>query len=194
MRHFGFKRRSKGRRLVKPVTHIPAAMGNAPGANTALVIIAVAPDSFADDSLTAFSNQENRDRTVAIGRRIAGNIRFDINIETASVSGTLEWAIFKIQRATVTPTLGDVFLPTSAECDAQGLQQALRQKIPGWVFKFGMIAYSPETTRTARITINLKRFKQDYIRSGDHVGLIIFNRGGSVATLFDVQMFYKTSG
>lgn len=195
MRHFGFKRRGgrRSRRLIKPVTHIPTSMANSPGTDSVLSVIIVAPDSFADDSLTAFSNDENRDRTVAIGRRIAGNIRVNINIESAAVAGTLEWAFWKIERSTITPVTGGQ-LPNSAECNTQGLQQAIRQKLPGWVYKFGMIAYTPETTRVATLFLNLSKFKADYIRSGDHVGILFFNRGGSALTKWDVQMMYKTSG
>ena len=167
-------------------------MGNAPAANIAVVFIAGVASNLAGASLTGNQIDENRDREIAIGRRV-GTMVATITVESTTASGILEYAWVKVEKADTTPILGTL-LPTSAECATQGTQQALRQEQPGQVIHYGTMAFTAQTTRTKVVKANWAKFKMAKCRVGDHFIFYVFKRVGGSATIYNIEFFYKTSG
>jgi len=76
------------------------------------------------------------------------------------------------------------------DIDSQGIQQAFKLNMPGWVMKTGAFALSAETPKVVSMTVNPAKYGKATIRDGDHIGICMFNRtAGSVG--FSVQMRYK---
>ncbi len=165
-------------------------MLNSLAANIGLVVFAAVSERLAGGSITGDVTTENLDRTVAVGRHI-NSIKFDVTIEKSTASGILEYAVFKIERADTTPLLGTL-LPTSAEVASAGLQQAIRKEQPGRVYHYGALPFTPETTRRKTFRVNFAKFKKTQMRSGDHIGIFMFQRNSNTGTIFNVEMMYKT--
>ncbi len=105
--------------------------------------------------------------------------------------GTIEYVVFKVPRSAVTPVVGTFPIPSAVDVDGQGIQQAFRLNMSGWIYKFGTFPISAETPKTINITMNWKKFKVATVRDGDFYGLAIFNRSNGTVG-FSVQMFYKS--
>ncbi len=158
--------------------------------NISAVVFAVTPSVNAGGSITSNRLDTDRDRDVSNGEKI-GRITYSLQFEpgTAAV-GTIEYCCFRSERSQSTPALGTI-LPTSAENAAQGLQQAMRLNIPGWVMKFGIFPVSPETPMTRTVSVSPSRMGAPAIRDGDFMGIVLHNRtNGNVN--FSVQMRYKS--
>ncbi len=167
-------------------------MDNNPAPNIAIVFVAGVAANLAGASLTADQTDENRDREIAIGRKV-GTMVATLSVTQTSLSGILEYAWVKVEKADTTPLLGTL-LPTSAECSTQGTQQAIRQEQPGQVIHYGTLPYSSETTRTKVIKAPWGKYKMSKCRVGDHFIFYVFMRGGGTGTFYNVEFFYKTSG
>ncbi len=126
-----------------------------------------------------------------LGAKI-NTIRFNVAIRGISDNGIIEYAMFKIERATAVPQLGDGQLPDQTSINSLGLQAAMRQFQPGRVLHFGQLAIATEQPRVFVKTINYAKFKMSTLRTGDYYGIIIHNRNPAAVTI-DVQMMYKSA-
>lgn len=158
--------------------------------NIAAVVIAVAPNNTAGASATSGRLDTDRDRAVSNGEKI-GRITYCLQLEpNATAKGTIEYVCWRTERSQVTPSLTNQ-LPTSAECDSEGIQQAYRLRLPGWVMKFGAFPIAPETPSVRTISVSPSRMGMPGIRDGDFTGITIFNRTNGTVD-FSVQMRYKS--
>ncbi len=139
-----------------------------------------------DTVRTALSNKQQE---CTIGSEI-GRTTIDIGLRTATASGIVEYAVYKIERSTAIPAVGALNLPASADVSSGGLQCEMRNHNPGRILEFGQIAYTAETTRTKKLNINWKKYRLATIRQGDFYGLVFFNRGPS-AVVIDVYCRFK---
>ncbi len=190
MRHYGLRRR--GRRSFKgknAVIHVPSTMGGTLGISLSQVIVIESPSIFAAGSASSNIEAQDKDRTVNVGHHI-GRINIVVSLRNATDSGIFEFCIFKVERAETTPVLGTHPIPSSAEDQAQGVQQACRMANPGKVFHYSQRSYTIETPVTHNIVVSPAKFKLSKVKAGDHWIMIIHNRGAA-AVNFDVQMRYK---
>ncbi len=133
----------------------------------------------------------DRDRECSNGERV-GFTRFHLQMEpSGTATGSIEYMIFKVERAFTVPVVGTDPIPSSAEVDTQGIQQAFRLNMSTWCCKFGTIALSPDTPVSRTITINWAKFKKATVKDGDHYGIAMFNRTSGTVN-WSVQMFYKS--
>lgn len=185
-----FRKRPR-RRIMSSITHIPSSMGNGVAANTAMVFLAAnagALNITGTAATTAAYSLSNREQENTVGG-IIDTITFDISFNNAMSASVIEYAVFKIERASAVPALG-TGLPTSASILASGLQQALRIIQPGRVVKFGTLSIAPEQPATRHVVANFKKYRMNRIRQGDWYGIIIFNGSANSATI-SVQARYK---
>ncbi len=193
MRHFYKSRGRRSRkRLIKPITHIPSAMGNNPAANIAVVFIAGVSARLAGLATTGQVIDENRDREIAVGRSVTTMVA-TLSVENPVTNAVLEYAWVKVEKADTTPALGTL-LPTSSECEGQGTQQALREVQPGQVIKYGVIPITAGANSSRVIKANWAKYRMSACRIGDHFILYVFQRGGSASNKYNIEFFYKTSG
>ncbi len=131
----------------------------------------------------------DRDRDVNNGSHI-GKVTFTLQAEPdVGAKGTMEYVVWRTERSQATPVLGTQ-LPTSAESASQGIQQAYRQHLPGWVMKFGAFPVTAEQANVRTISVNPDKFIKHGWRDGDHLGLTLHNR--TVGTInWSCQMRYK---
>ncbi len=185
------RRRTSHRAFRKTNTHIPTSIGNAPGINNAVLIIAVAPARDAGGAVSQDNEARDRDRLCSVGSNV-NSIIFDVSMRQIEDEGILEYAIFKLERQLSAPVLGTAPIPTAGEMNGEGLQQALRRHIPGRVIKFGLVAFTAETTRAIKLRGDFKKFRLSSVRSGDYFCILLFNRSNAgTANTFDCQMRYK---
>jgi len=186
------RRRSRRRAVPKNVvTHVPSSIGNSPAANVAIIIIGVTPSIVAAASATTnLSGFEDRDRTVTVGKSVK-SIKFDVTVRSTAGSGDLQIIAFKLERQLAVPTLGVANVPTSAQMNTEGTQQAWRIRNPGRVLYYGHLPFTIETTRSKVFRIPYAKFRMSKVRPGDFYGLCIFNRSAAAVT-YDVEMMYKS--
>ena len=160
-------------------------------ANILTIIYSTVSTVVAGVSATTGRLDTDRDREVSNGEKV-GYTRFTLQIEpTGAGYGTLEWILFKVERSAVTPVVGTHPIPSSADVDGQGIQQAFRLNMSTWVCRFGAISVSAETPIVRTIGINWSKFKKGTVKDGDHYGIALFNRTtGSMD--YSVQMMYKS--
>lgn len=188
-RHRFRSRRNRG--TVNSVTHVPSSMNNIIQPADTLVFFASVPANYPVTGTPVTNDtfeQADRANLTPIGARIT-RITFDVSIQDITDQGTIEWAIFKIERAPTVPALGNQ-LPLSAEISVQGLQQAMRQYQPGRVIKFGQLSVASEQPRSFRAIGRFGRFRMQANRTGDYYGIIIFNKTGGTP-IISVQARYK---
>ncbi len=119
-----------------------------------------------------------------------GTVTADMSIRNTTVDGIVEFCIYKVERAATTPVLGTHPVPSTADINSQGMQQACRMANPGKVFHYSKRAYTPEIAFTHKIKVSPAKFKLSKIKAGDHWVLQLFNR--SLATVnFDYESRYK---
>ncbi len=152
-------------------------------------------------SITASYNQtgtlltsdtfENADRTqqTPIGADV-NFIVYNISIRAGASASIIEYAIFKIERASGVPSLNNGLLPDDVTIQTQGLQSAMRQYQPGRILKFGQVAIAAEQPRALSLSGNYRKFRFAKQRTGDYYGIVIFNRGDDAVTL-DIQARYN---
>lgn len=192
-----YGRYARGRRFSRKrptrtssISHVPSTMDQSFATNVSAVVFAVTPSVNAGGSITSNRLDTDRDRDVSNGEKI-GSITYSLTFEPASAgAGSIEWCCFRTERSQSTPALGTI-LPTSAENASQGLQQAMRLNIPGWVMKFGVFPVSAETPMTRTIVVRPSRMGAPPIRDGDFMGIVMHNRTNGTIN-FSVQMRYKS--
>ncbi len=189
-------RRSRGRmrrrRFSKStaIQHSPSTMDQQMATNISSVIIAVAANNTAGTSATSGRLDTDRDRSVSNGEKI-GQITYTVQLEPASAAqGTIEYICWRTERSQVTPSLTNQ-LPTSAEDASEGIQQAYRLRLPGWVMRFGAIGIAAEQPRVINIKVSPSRLGMPGIRDGDFTGITLHNRTNGTVN-FSVQMRYKS--
>ncbi len=171
------------------VIHVPSTMGGNLGISLSQVIVIESPSIFAAGSASSNIEAQDKDRTVNVGHHI-GKITITTSIRNATDSGVFEFCVLKVERAATTPVLGTHPIPSSAEDQSQGVQQAQRMANPGKVFHYSQRAYTIESPITHTIKVSPAKFKLSKVKAGDHWILIVHNRGAA-AVNFDVQMRYK---
>ncbi len=100
---------------------------------------------------------------------------------------------YKAERQFTVPAVGVNPIPTSSECDTEGVQQAYRRNMPSWVVKYVSVAVSGESPKVLNIVIPWAKMHKGVMKDGDYYGLGIFNRTNA-AVDFDVEMMYKSWG
>ncbi len=190
MPRYGLRRRMRPRRkLGNSVIHVPSTMSQTLATKIATVIVIESPSIFAAGSASDNIEAQDKDRTVNVGHHL-GTLNVSFSCRNASADGVVEYAILKVERQSTTPVLGTHPIPTSAEIDTQGLQQAVRLANPGKVFHYSARAYTLQISYVHNMRVSPAKFKLSKVKAGDHWILLVFNRGGSQIT-FDVQMRYK---
>ncbi len=184
-------RRSSPRRMLKPITHIPSVIGNNPAANIAIVHFSLVCGTVAGESLSGDVINENRLVDVPPGRR-TGTHTVQFSILNPVTNAIYEYAWLKIDKADTVPLLGTL-LPTSAECNSQGTQQAIRQEQPGRVINYGTIGVTPGQTTTRTIKAYWGKYGKSKVSIGDHYVFYVFQRGGSASNSYNVEFRYKTT-
>ncbi len=145
----------------------------------------------AGTSATTGRLDTDRDREVSNGEKV-GFTRFTLQFEpSATAVGSIEYVLFKAERQATTPVVGTFPIPSSAEVDGQGIQQAFRLNMSTWVCKFGVFPVTPEVAFARTVTINWSKFKKGTVKDGDHYGIALFNRTNGTIN-FSVQMMYKS--
>ncbi len=183
----------RGRRSFRPrgntVIHVPSTIAGTMVTNTSALIVIVSPSIFAGQSASTNIESQDKDRTVNVGHHV-GQLNILMSIRNTSGDGIIEFAVYKVERAASTPSLGTHPIPSSADITAQGLQQAARLDNPGKVFHYSQRSYSIENTVAHRITVSPAKFKLSKLKAGDHWILQLFNRGPQTVT-YDFQARYK---
>ncbi len=193
MRRFSTRRgrsRKPSRKMV--MQHIPSLMGNSPANNIGLVHVLAHSGSLAGGSPSASRMDEDRLTEVANGNHI-GRMHVNVNFIPASTSeGYYEYAFVKYERSFTVPVIGVDPVPSSADITTNGLQQEVRSFTPGYVVQFGTIPITPETIVSRNLTVSWAKFGKSLVRDGDYFCLIFFNRTGAAATVYDLQIRFKT--
>ncbi len=195
MRHFGFRRRTR-RFSSKPrgqvTVHVPSTMEQSTAADVGSIVYAQTPSLFAGGSASSNIEASDRDRTVNVGNSIIGAITFNFSSRSTAVAGTIDFCVFRVERSFITPVIGTDPIPSSAEMLTQGVQQAMRMNLPGRVIHFSTRSYAVEQPINHLIRVTPAKFRMAKVRPGDHIGIMIFNRG-SGTIIWSMQMRYKES-
>ncbi len=171
------------------VVHVPTTMGTGLTTNNAFVFIIESPSIFAAGSASSNIEAQDKDRTVNVGHHL-GRLSIDISLRVPVSTGVVECTVFKVERHDTTPTLGSHPIPSVAQINTQGSQQAIRMANPGKVFHFSTIAYTTGTTRTKKIIVSPAKFRLSKVKAGDHWCMVLFNRSANTVTI-DVQARYN---
>lgn len=174
--------------------HVPSTMNNVvPGNESLIMFAAIAANYTVTGTALQTDTFENSDRlqNVVINSNIA-NVTYTISIRGTTTPATIEYSIFKVERASTVPVDDGVLLPTNTEIATEGLQAALRKHQPGRVIKFGAFATAEAQPRVVTVNGNYAKFKLSKLRTGDFYGIIIFNRGGA-DVIMDVQARFKST-
>ncbi len=191
MRHFGYRRGRSPKRVFKTsIQHSPSSMGNSILTDAQLVTFQAVSTVPAGTSMANARIDTDRAVEVSNGEEV-GNMTVTVGIFPGASNGYIEYAVFKAQRQSTTPVVGTFPMDSNSAVNSAGLQQIMRQNMPGWVYKFGTIPYTPETIHTRDIKISYRKFKVAKVRDGDFFGIVFFNRGASTVT-FDWQARYKS--
>jgi len=181
-------RRTK-RKLGNSVIHVPSSMAGTIGANSAVLVVIESPSIFAAGSASSNIEAQDKDRTVNVGHHI-GRLNLDISIRNTTGDGVVEFLVEKVERNDTTPVLGTHPVPSIAEINSQGMQQATRMANPGKVFHYSKRAYTIEQTFVHRIIVSPAKYKLSKCKAGDHWILLLFNRG-PLQVNFDFEARYK---
>ncbi len=181
--------RRKRRRITgNSVIHVPSTIGGSLVLNVSQVFVIVSPSIFAAGSASANIEAQDKDRTVNVGHHV-GRLNVDISIRNATNDGVIEFCLLKVERAETTPIIGTHPIPSSAEINTQGMQQACRLANPGKVFHYSKRVYTLEQNIAHKITVSPAKYKLSKLKAGDHWILIINNRasGGNVTVDFEAR-------
>ncbi len=182
--------KTRGPRKVS-ISHVPSTMDQTFGTNILSLIFSTVSTVVAGVSATTGRLDTDRDREVSNGE-LVGRTTYTIQAEPSTTAiGTVEWMIFKAERQATTPVVGTHPIPSSADVDGQGIQQAFRLNMSTWCCKFGAFPVTPEVSVVKNITINWAKFKKATVKDGDFYGLALFNRTIGIID-FSVQMRYKS--
>ncbi len=177
------------RKMGNSVIHVPATIGGGVTNASATLVVIASPSIFAGGSASSNIEAQDKDRTVNVGHHM-GTCTLDLSIRNTVADGVIEFVVSKVERHDTTPVLGSHPVPSIADLNTQGSQQAWRLANPGKVFHFSMRAYSIEQTLTHRIKVSCAKFKVSKWKAGDALILTLFNRGPNPVT-FDFQGRYK---
>ncbi len=172
--------------------HVPSSMANNVTSSASVVFFAAVPANYAvTGTLLTSDTFENSDRqqNCPIGCEIPF-IVYNVFTRAITSDGIVEYAIFKVERASSVPTTDNVLLPDNTTISTQGLQAAMRQYQPGRVLKYGALAVAAEQPRQISLGMSYSKFKMAKMRTGDYYGIILFNRNGAGVTL-DIQARYN---
>ncbi len=190
MRHYGSRRRTSRRRPTgNTVPHVPSTIGGTIASQTSVVVIISSPSIFAAGSASSNIEAQDKDRTVNVGHHI-GLLNLGINFRNTTADGIIEFAVYKVERAASTPILGTHPVPSTADINTQGMQQATRLANPGKVFYYDARAYTIEHTFVHKIKVSPAKYKLSKCKAGDHWVLQMYNRGSASVT-FDYNGRYK---
>ncbi len=182
--------RKKRRRITgNVVIHVPSTMGGTISANATALFVIVNPSIFAGGNASDNIEAQDKDRTVNVGHHI-GTLNISVGIRATTNSGLVEYGLVQVERALATPALGNNNLPTSAEINTQGMQQATRMENPGRVFHWSQRAYTIEQTVIQQVKVSPAKYKRSKCKAGDHWILLVHNRGAAQFTI-DMQARYK---
>lgn len=173
------------------IQHSPSTMEQSFLSNVGAEIYAVTPNVNAGGSLAIDRLDTDRLTDCANGSKI-GKVTFTLTLEPApGIIGTIEFMVFRVERQFVVPILGTNPLPTNAEIAGSGLQQTMRQNLPGWCMKFGGFPVTAEVAQIRNIVVSPSRMGMPAMRDGDYLGIVIFNRtNGSIG--YSMQMRYRS--
>jgi len=189
MRRRGFSFRKARTRVYRPrIQHSPASIGNTISTNDQLVTFQAVSTVRAGSAATTTRTSSDRSTEITSGSKI-GQITVDVGIRTITNEGILEYIVFKVERSHVTPVKGVDPIPADTDVNTAGLQQSYRMNMPGWIIKYGKVAFSAETPKAFKITANYGKFGKAVIRDGDFCGITFFNRSSS-AIIFDWEARY----
>ncbi len=178
--------------IKNPIQHSPSLIGNAPAAGILTLHVFAHAGVLAGSGMGASRMEEDRLTEVANGRRL-GRVTIDMGIIPGTgQAGFYEYALLKYERSNAVPIVGTDPVPSSADCVATGLQQAVRSLSPGYVIQFGLIPITEETVFAKKIIANFAKFKKAKVRDGDYYVILIYNRTGASGT-YDLQFRYRTS-
>ncbi len=187
MRHFYKKRR---RRITgNTVIHVPSTIGGTMATAAPALIVLTSPSIDAGESATTGIDDQDKDRTVQVGHHI-GTFHINIAIRITTADGTVEFAVFKVERVATTPVIGTHPIPSGTTITNQGMQQATRLDNPGKVFHFSSRAYSSDNTINHKIVVSPAKFGLSKCKAGDYWILMMYNRGAATVT-YDYQGRYK---
>ncbi len=177
------------RKMGNSVIHVPATIGGTVAALGATAVVISSPSIFAAGSASSNIEAQDKDRTVNVGHHM-GTCTLDLGFRSIINNGIMEFCVFKVERADSTPALGTHPVPSVAEINTQGMQQACRMANPGKVYHFSQRAYVVEQPISHKIKVSCAKFKVSKWKAGDHLMLLMFNRGAQQVT-FDYQGRYK---
>ncbi len=178
------------RKMGNSVIHVPSTIGGTIGVNTAVAVVIVSPSIFAAGSASSNIEAQDKDRTVNVGHHV-GRLNIDITIRNLTNDGVVEFCIFKVERADSTPVIGTHPVPSTAEVNTQGMQQACRMANPGKVFHYSKRVYTVEQNVAHKITVSPAKFRLSKLKAGDHWMLLMFNRAAANQVTFDFECRYK---
>ncbi len=158
--------------------------------NVSQALVIVSPSIFAAGSASSNIEAQDKDRTVNVGHHI-GTLNVDISIRDTTNDGIIEFCLLKVERTDATPAIGTHPLPSSAEINTQGMQQACRLANPGKVFHYSKRAYTVEVDVVHKIRVSPAKFRLSKIKAGDHWILIINNRASVGNVTLDFEARYK---
>ncbi len=186
-----FRRSSRRprRKMGNSVIHVPSTIGGSMTLNSTAVIVIASPSIFAAGSASSNIEAQDKDRTVNVGHHM-GTMTLDLAITGVTASGVIEFCVFKVERADSTPTLGNHPVPSIAEINTQGMQQACRMANPGKVFHYSQRVCTTEVAIAHKIRVSPAKFKLSKFKAGDHWMLMMFNRSAQTVT-FNYQARYK---
>lgn len=181
------------RRARKPyrsaTVHVPSTIAGSIGAGAMATIVVVNPSLDAAGSASANIEASDRDRTANVGNQL-GRLIITTTFRNPTATGNLEFCVMHVERSAATPAAGTHPVPSAATVSSVGMQQATRMANPGRVLYFGVLAYTPETTRNKQFSVTPAKYRMSKVRPGDYFMLLIFNRG-SAAISYDYQARFK---
>ncbi len=176
------RRRSRRRITGNTVIHVPSTIATSLANGTSFVTIVASPSINAAGSASSNIEAQDKDRTVNVGHHV-GRLNLDLNIRNTIGDGVVEFCVYKVERQATTPTIGNHPIPSSAEINTQGIQQACRLANPGKVFHYSKKPYSVENTQIHKIIVSPAKYKLSKMKAGDYWILQVFNRGPSAVTI-----------
>ncbi len=182
-------RRKKRRITGNVVIHVPSTIDGTLASVTSVLFIISSPSIFAAGSASSNIEAQDKDRTINVGHHI-GRLNIDLAIRSTTTDGVVEFCLYKVERADATPALGTHPVPSTAEVNTQGMQQACRLANPGKVFHYSKRAFSIENPFNHKIVVSPAKFKLSKIKAGDHWVLQVFNRSAATFTI-DFEARYK---
>ena len=186
------RRRFASKPRLNSVTHVPSTMNNVVMGDTSIIFYFAVPANYAviGTAVTA-DTFENADRSqaVQVGAKI-GRVTIDFDIRSLTADGTIEYAVFKVERANVVPDTDGVLLPTNASIIIAGLQQTMRQFQPGRILNFGLMGVAAEQPRAKKVVVDFSKYRLGTMRTGDYYGIIVHSKN-TASVVVDFQARYK---